>query len=239
MSSFDEHLAQVVLDGARADEQLRADLGVRVSRRRRAERSAPPEAVSCVAASTVRFRDGLAGGQQLATGAFGERLGPDATEHLVRSAQLLARVHAPVLAAQPLAVQEVGAGAVDDDAAPAEPLDRLAVEGVGVLVLAQQRARPGLDAERPVRARDARSLLEPAQRVRRRIAACRCARPPRPARPAPRRRSPDRRARMPAGRRRARPGSGRDRCRAPPWRTPPGRSPFPRPWRSRRGRRPR
>ena len=59
----------------------------------------------------------LAGGQQLAPGALGERLGPDLAEHLVGGAQLLARVDAPVLAAQPLAVHQVRAGEVHDDAA--------------------------------------------------------------------------------------------------------------------------
>ena len=37
----------------------------------------------------------LAGGQQLAPGALGERLAADAGEHLVGRTQLLARVHAP------------------------------------------------------------------------------------------------------------------------------------------------
>ena len=71
---------------------------------------------------------GLAGGQELAAGALGERLGADAAKHLVRGAQLLARVDAPVLAAQPLAVHQVGAGEMDGDPAALEPLDRLAVQ---------------------------------------------------------------------------------------------------------------
>ena len=73
-------------------------------------------------------------------GALGKPLGPDAAEHLVRRSKLLARVDAAVLAAQPLAVEEPGAGEVDDAAAAREPLDRLAVEGLRVFVVAQQRA---------------------------------------------------------------------------------------------------
>ena len=81
----------------------------------------------------------LAGGQQLAAGALGERLGPEAAEHLVGGAQLLARVDAPVLAPQPFAVEQVGAGELDADPGALEPLDRLAVERVGLLALAHQR----------------------------------------------------------------------------------------------------
>ena len=127
------------LDGARADEQLRADLRVR-------EPVAGQPGDLCLlrrqlVARVVRpLAHGLAGGQQLATGALGEPLRPDAAEHLVGGAQLLAGVDAPVLAAQPFAVQEPGAGEVDHAAAAGEPLDRLAVERLRVVVLAQQRA---------------------------------------------------------------------------------------------------
>ena len=52
----------------------------------------------------------LAGRQQLAAGPLGERLHSDRVEQLVGRAQLLARVHTSVLAAEPLAVEELGAG---------------------------------------------------------------------------------------------------------------------------------
>lgn len=94
--------------------------------------------------------NGPAGGQELTSRASGERLSADATEYLVRSAQLLARLDAPVLGAQPFAVQESRAGGVDDDTATGEPLDRLAVEDIGFLVLAQQRRiGPGCQAPNP------------------------------------------------------------------------------------------
>ena len=82
----------------------------------------------------------LAGGRQLATSALGERLGPDVAEHLVGDTKLLARVEPAVLATQPLAVHEVGAGEMNNDAAARQPLDRLAVEGFGGRAVAQQRA---------------------------------------------------------------------------------------------------
>src|SRR4051812_19439426 len=50
---------------------------------------------------------GLAGGQKLSRGALGELLGAHGGERVVRSAQLLARVHPPTLPARPLAVGEM------------------------------------------------------------------------------------------------------------------------------------
>ena len=93
---------------------------------------------------------------------------PIAAEHLVRGAQLLARVHAPALAAQPFAVEQVGARELGADARAAEPLDRLAVEALGVVAVAQQRARARLDPQRPVGAARPRRLREPLERGGRR-----------------------------------------------------------------------
>ena len=83
---------------------------------------------------------------------------------VVGGAQLLARVHAPVLAPEPFAVEQTGAGELDADPGALEPLDRLAVERLGGVALAHQRPRAGQDAERPIRARGARALLQPGQR---------------------------------------------------------------------------
>src|SRR5262245_8911766 len=49
----------------------------------------------------------LARGDELAAGPLGERLHADGGEHVVGLAQLLARVDASALAAQPLPVEEV------------------------------------------------------------------------------------------------------------------------------------
>ena len=57
---------------------------------------------------------GLAGRGQLAAGALGERLRADAAERLVRPAELPARVDAPLLAPQPLAVEQLRARDVDE-----------------------------------------------------------------------------------------------------------------------------
>src|ERR1700733_2177899 len=69
----------------------------------------------------------VAGGQQLTPGALSERLDAHRGEQAMGGPQLGAGVLAPVLAAQPLAVQQVRAGYGRAHEGTAEPLDRLAV----------------------------------------------------------------------------------------------------------------
>src|SRR5918995_3448742 len=131
-----EDLAQVVLHRPGADEQLRADLGVGETI------SGQPSDVSllgCEHAARVvaALPRGLTRGQELVTGALGKPLGADAAEHFVGGSELLTRVDAAVLATQPFAVLEPGAGEMDHATAAREPLHRLAVEGLGVSYVAQ------------------------------------------------------------------------------------------------------
>ena len=70
----------------------------------------------------------LSGGQQLALGSRRKRLSTHRAEHLVSGAELLTGVEAPALAAQPFAVEQMGAGKFGADAGTTEPLDRLAVK---------------------------------------------------------------------------------------------------------------
>ena len=65
---------------------------------------------------------------------------PAPTEHLVGGSKVLAGVDAAVLATQPLAVHEVCAGEMDGDTTALESFDRLAVQGLGSLAVAEQRA---------------------------------------------------------------------------------------------------
>src|SRR4051794_17014894 len=110
-----EDLVEVVLDRTRADEQARADLGVREAV------AGEPRDLGLPGGELAPrldgdFTGGLAGGQELSSGALGESLGAHVGEHVVRSAQLLARVHPPALPAQPFAVGEMGAGEPRTDA---------------------------------------------------------------------------------------------------------------------------
>jgi hypothetical protein len=61
-----------------------------------------------------------------------------------------ARSRAPALAAQPLAVEQVGAGELGVDTGTAEERDRVAVVPVSVVAIAEQSADPGLNSQRPV-----------------------------------------------------------------------------------------
>ena len=99
----------------------------------------------------------LAGGEQFSAGTLGERLGAESGEHVVGGTELFARVDATLSAAEPFAVEEVGASEVNDDPAAGEALDRLQIARLRVLALAHQRARTGLHPERPVGAGGART----------------------------------------------------------------------------------
>src|SRR4051794_24170378 len=60
----------------------------------------------------------LAGGLKLLAGAVGERLHADRGHHLVRRAQLVARVDPAVLPAQPLPVEQMRAGELGTKRSP-------------------------------------------------------------------------------------------------------------------------
>src|SRR6266446_3865986 len=70
-------------------------------------------------------------------------------------------VDAPVLAAQPLTIEQMGAPEFPAQASAAKPVDRLPVESLGALALAAQGPRAGLDAERPVAAAGPGGSREP------------------------------------------------------------------------------
>jgi len=134
-----EDVAKVPLDGARANEQLGGDLLVCLPV------PGQPGDLGLLADEVGEGLDGalahgFPGGRKLAAGALGEAVGADAAEHLIGRTQGVARILTPVLAAQPFAVKEVGAGQVHGDTTAAEPADRLPVQSIGGLAVAQQRA---------------------------------------------------------------------------------------------------
>ena len=75
--------------------------------------------------------------------------------------ELLACLGTAVFAPQPFAVDQARAGQFRADPGTAEPLDRLAVQAIGSLALAQQRPRARSGPERPVAAADTGGLREP------------------------------------------------------------------------------
>src|SRR5215471_21682026 len=102
-AQFGEYLAEVPFNGAGADEQFRADLGVG------APVSGQADDVLLLRGELAKgvdlaFADLLAGGEQLPAGALGEGVGADHGEQVVGGVQLPARVEPPLLATEPLAV---------------------------------------------------------------------------------------------------------------------------------------
>ena len=221
MSSLENTLCRWYLRGSRADEELGADLGVGVAigrqpghlRLLRGEdrarlHAAPPHR--------------LARRLQLSAGPVRERQGPEPVEHLVGGPQVLAGVHAPLPATEPLAVEQVGPAQLHPHARSVEPLDRLAVQRLGGVAIGDEGAwiAPALRA--PNRC-PTRSPCQPADRRHPPQAlAGRSGRRPRPVRPTPSWRPPTRPQRL-AGPRRRHLRIGPARCRAslPPagWRS--------------------
>ena len=118
-----EHLAQVPLDGARADEELGRRSPGSCTRRSASRAICASWAVSSSRVSAVCLRtvSPVASSSRRARSA--NAFGAHPAEHVMGEAELLARVHAPTLATQPLAVQEMGAGEMYGDTAAGEPLD--------------------------------------------------------------------------------------------------------------------
>ena len=127
------------LDRARADEELCADFGIRATLGGEPcdLRLLRGEAVASLGAALAHR---LTGGHPLTAGAFGEPVHADLCIHAVRNPELLTGVHAPTCASQPLAVEQVRAGKRGTHPRAAQPRDRLAIEALGNVTLAQQRA---------------------------------------------------------------------------------------------------
>ena len=106
-----EHVAQVPLGRACADEQLRADLRVRQALTRE-----PGDLLLLrreLLACAKRALPGLlACRQQLAAGALGERLHANRRELLIGGPQPFARIEPSALPAQPLPVDQMRAGQI-------------------------------------------------------------------------------------------------------------------------------
>src|SRR5947209_3677472 len=111
-SELGEHLAQVVLDGARTDEQLRGYLRIRLPVARHA-RDLSLLGCQDIARPHRALGRSLTCRHQLTPSALSEPRAPDLAEHLVGAPELLARVHASVLTPQPFAVGQTGPGDVN------------------------------------------------------------------------------------------------------------------------------
>jgi hypothetical protein len=119
-----EHLAQMPLDGGRAEKEPRT--AFRVRQPIPGQLGNLPllrgQIVACLRRPPTHP---LARRQQLLTRTLGERVHPDRRELVVRAAELGARVDPATLAAQPLAVEQACARESDADPSPLETLNRL------------------------------------------------------------------------------------------------------------------
>jgi hypothetical protein len=104
------------------------------------------ELIACIRGALAHR---LAGGQQFALCALGERLRTHCVERRVGRFELLARIDAAMLTAKPLTVDQLRASVVDDNARTPELVDRLPVEVLRFRSFGEKRARAGLDAARP------------------------------------------------------------------------------------------
>ena len=87
--------------------------------------------------------------------------------HLVGSTQLLAGIQPPALAAQPFATEEMGASELHANTGATETTDRLEIEALGGIAVAQARPQARLDPQRPVGAAGVCHRREPMERIRR------------------------------------------------------------------------
>src|SRR5215472_16965324 len=94
------------------------------------------EVIACLGALLAHL---LSSRREFDPSALGERFNTHRGEPLVCHAELSPRVDPTILASKPLAVQQMSPGCGDADASPLEPFDRLAIECVGDLALAEQR----------------------------------------------------------------------------------------------------
>src|SRR5215475_9614580 len=141
-----EDLAQVVFDGAGADEQPGGDLPVG-----QVPGDQPGDLLLLrgehLRGSGAARAGPFPGGAQLAAGAGGERRHAHRVEHREGGAQLVPGIAAAALPTQPLTVHQVRAGNLGTPPTAAEPADRLVVVRFGGVSLAEQRAGARLDSQ--------------------------------------------------------------------------------------------
>src|SRR5262249_29200093 len=146
-------LAQVPLDGARADEQAGADLCIRQPVTGKAG-DLPLLGRELETRCEGPLSHLLACGKQFDPGAFGERLHAYCDEQIVCRVELPARIDPATFASQPLAVHQMRARQLGAEPRSLKAFDRLAVEALRCAGFAHKRSRPSPDAQRPVAAGD-------------------------------------------------------------------------------------
>src|SRR5262245_25545894 len=143
-----EDLAQVVLDRARAEEELSGDVLVGVTL---ADEPRDLQLLRCQVGERARVAPprGLARCSELGPGALGPRLCPEPLEGVKRAAQVLAGVAAAALATQELPEKQLGAGAVERVRPERVQVERVAEGILGLGARGEQRTAAGGERPRP------------------------------------------------------------------------------------------
>jgi hypothetical protein len=127
---------QVVLDGAWAEEELGADLWVRVPLTGK-----PGDQSLLCRELEGRFDRAsarrLTGCHELAAGALGKSFSSEPAEGFVGGPKLFSGIHPPALATEPLAEHEVCPSEIGANPGTSETLDRLTVELLGRFAFGQ------------------------------------------------------------------------------------------------------
>ena len=152
-------VAQVVVDGLRAEEQLRRRLARRVALGEH-ERDLELARRQLVERARVALARRLAGGEQLGPGALRPRRRAELVEGVDGAAQLLARLHAPARAPQPLAVAQARAGLLEAVGRQRVQAERLLEAGAQLRRAGEQAAAARQPRERPRLALGGRALGE-------------------------------------------------------------------------------
>src|SRR3954451_7262434 len=137
------------LDGARAEEEPGPDV------RTRQALAGQTRKLPLLSGENVARRDGplahfLPRRKQLPSGPLAESLRPDRRELVVGGTEFDTRVDPAVLAAQPLPVEQMSSGEVRTPPGPCQSLDRLLMQALGPLTLAQECPAARLDPPAPV-----------------------------------------------------------------------------------------
>ncbi len=132
-----EHVAQVPLDGATAEEQPRPDLGVREAITGKLG-DLPLLRRQIVARLGGPLADSLPRRQQLVPSAFGEAFNSYRGELVVRDAELGPRVYPAVHSSKSLAVKQSRAGELGSYSRSRQMVDRFNEMPLGTRVFAQE-----------------------------------------------------------------------------------------------------
>src|SRR4030088_1323101 len=144
-----EHVAQMPLHGPRAEEELRADLRVRQAVAGE-PRDLPLLCGQVVTRLDRALADPLARRREFPGCTVAEGFHAERSELIVSRPEVLACLDPALLAPQPFAEEQMSPGELGTPPGPCQSLDRLAIQALGTLTLAQECPAARLGPPAPV-----------------------------------------------------------------------------------------